>query len=167
LKATCVRGELGPAGIAVLRGENPALRESKSCYYRWSVDQSVLVSGPIGGPSSDFCYCQTVAGLLMGAFSDERTDLSFTVASGPRQRSHSRPESRGINDHILLSEIRDFPNLEGQVIILISPRYRVTQLRSQALGSLFVASCDSHDYAGGIRTRLHARLCRCFILKII
>jgi hypothetical protein len=37
-----------------------------------------------------FYYCQTVAGLLMwGALSDERTGLSFTIAAGPRQRSHS------------------------------------------------------------------------------
>jgi hypothetical protein len=33
---------------------------------------------------------QTVAGLLMwGAPSDERTGLSFTIAAGPRQHSHS------------------------------------------------------------------------------
>jgi hypothetical protein len=35
--------------------------------------------------------CQTVVGLLMwGALSVERTGLSFTIAPGPRQRSHSR-----------------------------------------------------------------------------
>jgi hypothetical protein len=39
----------------------------------------------------DFYYCQTVAGLLMcGALSDKRTGLSFTIAAGPRQRSHFR-----------------------------------------------------------------------------
>jgi hypothetical protein len=27
---------------------------------------------------------------MWGALSDEKTDLSFTVASGPRQHSHSR-----------------------------------------------------------------------------
>jgi hypothetical protein len=33
----------------------------------------------------------TVAGLLTwSAFSDERTGLPFTIAAGPRQRSHSR-----------------------------------------------------------------------------
>jgi hypothetical protein len=38
----------------------------------------------------DFCYCQTVAGLLMwGALSDERMGLSFTIDAGPSQRSHS------------------------------------------------------------------------------
>jgi hypothetical protein len=34
-------------------------------------------------------YCLTVAGLLIwGALSDERTGLSFAIATGPRQRSH-------------------------------------------------------------------------------
>jgi hypothetical protein len=33
----------------------------------------------------------TVAGFLMwGSLSDERMGLSFTIAAGPRQRSHSR-----------------------------------------------------------------------------
>jgi hypothetical protein len=46
---------------------------------------------PILFPRPDFCYCQTVARLLMwSALSDERTGLSFTIAASPRQRSHSR-----------------------------------------------------------------------------
>jgi hypothetical protein len=46
---------------------------------------------PIWAPRPDFYYCQTVAGLLMwGAISDERMGLSFTVASGLHQHSHSR-----------------------------------------------------------------------------
>jgi hypothetical protein len=68
----------------------------------------------------------TVAGLLMrSAVSDERTGISFTTAAGPRQRSHSRVESRGTHDHILLSQIRDSPNAKGQVPLFISPRNRV------------------------------------------
>jgi hypothetical protein len=39
------------------------------------------------------------------------------------------------SDHILLSHIRDSPNLEGQVPIFISPRKRVDQLYPQALVS--------------------------------
>jgi hypothetical protein len=65
-------------------------------------------------------------------------------------------ESRRTRDHILLSHIRDFPNLEGQVHIFISPRNRLARLYLQELGSLFVASYDSQDYDGGIRTLLHA-----------
>jgi hypothetical protein len=46
---------------------------------------------PIWVLRPDPYYCQRVAGLLMwGALSDERTGLSFTIAAGPRQRSHSR-----------------------------------------------------------------------------
>jgi hypothetical protein len=47
--------------------------------------------GPIWGIRPDFYYRQMVAGLLMwGALSDERTGLSFTIAAGARQHSHSR-----------------------------------------------------------------------------
>jgi hypothetical protein len=63
--------------------------------------------------------------------------LSFTVAADARQRSHS-----------LLSQIRDSPNLEGQVPVFISPRNRVAQLYPQALGSLSVAYYDSQGYGG-------------------
>jgi hypothetical protein len=50
-----------------------------------------------------------------------------------------RSESRGSHDSILLSQIRESLNLEGQVSVLISPRNRVAQLYPQALGSIFVA----------------------------
>jgi hypothetical protein len=44
---------------------------------------------PIWGLRPDLDYCLTVAGLLVwGALSDERTGLSFAIATGPRQRSH-------------------------------------------------------------------------------
>jgi hypothetical protein len=66
--------------------------------------------------------------------------------------------SRGTHGHILLSRIRDFPNLEGQVPVFISPRNRVAQLYPQALGSLFIASYNSQGYGGGIRTRLYGEL---------
>jgi hypothetical protein len=66
-----------------------------------------------------------------------------------------RSESRETHDHILLSQIRDSPNLESQVPVFISPRNMVAQLYPQALGSLFVASYDSQGYGGGIRPRLH------------
>jgi hypothetical protein len=37
-------------------------------------------------------------------------------------------ESRGTRDHILLYQIRDYPNLEGQDPVFISSRNRVAQL---------------------------------------
>jgi hypothetical protein len=63
-------------------------------------------------------------------------------------------ESRGTHDHILLSQIWDSPNLEGQVPLFISPRKRVAQLYPQALGSLFV-SYGSQGCGGGILTSLY------------
>jgi hypothetical protein len=66
-----------------------------------------------------------------------------------------RFEFRGTYDHILLSQIRDSLSMEGQVPVFISPRNRVAQLYSEALGSLFVTSYDSLGYGGGIRSRLH------------
>jgi hypothetical protein len=49
--------------------------------------------------------------------------------------------------------IRDFPNLEGQVPVIISSRNRVAQLYLRALGSLFVTSYNSQGYGGSILTR--------------
>jgi hypothetical protein len=42
---------------------------------------------PIYGLLPDFYYC---CELMWGALSDERIGLSFTIAAGPRQRSHFR-----------------------------------------------------------------------------
>jgi hypothetical protein len=86
--------------------------------------------------------------------SHERMVLSFTIATGLRQCS-PRP---AVLDHIVLSQLRDSPNLEGQVSIFVSLRKRMGQLYPESLGSLFVASYDSQGYGVGIRTRLHARL---------
>jgi hypothetical protein len=88
---------------------------------------------------------------MWSALSDDTMGLSFTIAAGPRQRSHSRSESRGTHDHILLSQIRDSSNLEGQILVFISPMNRVAQLYPQAPGSLFVACCDSQGFGGGFR----------------
>jgi hypothetical protein len=84
--------------------------------------------------------------------------LSFTIATGPRQRSRLKSESSGTHDHILLCQIRGSPNLEGQVPVFISPRNRVAQLYPQALGSFFVVSYDSQGYGGGIQPRLYTGL---------
>jgi hypothetical protein len=64
-------------------------------------------------------------------------------------------QSRRTHDHILLSQIRDSPNLEGQVPLFIFSRNRMTRLYPQALGSFFVASYGSQGYGGGIRPSLH------------
>jgi hypothetical protein len=88
--------------------------------------------------------------------SDERTGLSLQLLLALASAAILGFEARGTRDHILLSQIRDFPNMEGLVPVFIPPRNRVAQLYSQALGSLFVAFYDSQSYGGGIRTGIHA-----------
>jgi hypothetical protein len=51
--------------------------------------------------------------------------LSFTVAADLASAVILRSESHGTHDHILLSQIRDSPNLEGEVLVFISLRNRV------------------------------------------
>jgi hypothetical protein len=75
------------------------------------------VSRPVclGIKHPDF-YCRTeygirrtVAGLLIGGtLSDERMGLSFTIASGPSQRSHSQVRVPWDSRPYLLSQISDF-----------------------------------------------------------
>jgi hypothetical protein len=82
-----------------------------------------------------------------------RLQLLLALASALILRSESsRPH------HILLSQIRDSPSLEGQVPLFISPRNGVAQLYPQALGALSVVSYDSQGYGGGTRPRLHMGL---------
>jgi hypothetical protein len=76
-------------------------------------------------------------------------------------------ESRGIRDHILLSQFRDSPNLEGQVPIFISPRNGMARLYLQALGSIFAASYDSQSYGGGIRPCIQAGVKTNWILHLL
>jgi hypothetical protein len=52
-------------------------------------------------------------------------------------------KSRETRDHILLSQIRDSLNLEGQIPVFIYPGNRVGRLFPQILSSLFVASYES------------------------
>jgi hypothetical protein len=86
---------------------------SLSLVLRLTVSRPLSLSwnkAPIWALRSDLYYFQTVAGLLMwGALSDERTGPVFGIAAGPLQRSHSWVPVHGTCDHILLSQIRDFP----------------------------------------------------------
>jgi hypothetical protein len=81
--------------------------------------------------------------------------LSFTIAAGPRQRSHSQVILRDSWPHFTASDLR-LPNLEGLVPVFISPRSRVARLYPQVQASFFIASFESQGYGGGIRPRLHA-----------
>jgi hypothetical protein len=135
------------------------LTESRSQSYVMTDGQLASLSscqGSIWGPKPDFCYCQTVAGLLMwGALSDERTGLSFTIAAGLRQGSHSQVlVPRDSRPYFTISDSR-LPQTWRARSPYLSPRNRVALLYPQALGSLFATSYDWQGYGGGIRTHFH------------
>jgi hypothetical protein len=105
------------------------------------------------GAIPDFYYCQTVAGLLMwGALSDERTCLSFIIAAGPRQLSHSRV--RVPRDTLSYFTVSDsiLPKPGGPGPRIYIPQEQGIQFIPP--GTLLVASYDSQGYGGGFRTRL-------------
>jgi hypothetical protein len=91
---------------------DPASESSRVGSYVTTDGQSASLSwnkAHTWGLWPDIYYCQTVASLLMwGALSDERSSLSFAIAAGPRQRSHSRVRVPWNSRHILLSQIRGF-----------------------------------------------------------
>jgi hypothetical protein len=68
--------------------------ESESESYVTTDGQSASLSwnkASISGLRPDLYHCLTVAGFLIwGALSDKRTGLLFTIAAGPRHRSHFR-----------------------------------------------------------------------------
>jgi hypothetical protein len=72
---------LGSRTVPDLSYSNSWLTQSHSQSYVTSDGQSAGLSwnkAPIWGPRPDFCYCQTIADLLMrSALSDKRTGLSF------------------------------------------------------------------------------------------
>jgi hypothetical protein len=63
--------------------------------------------------------------------------MSVATAAGPLQSSHSHDRVPRTHDRILLSQIQDSPNLEGQVPVFISPRNRVTRLYPPGTAFLF------------------------------
>jgi hypothetical protein len=69
---------------SISRAESYVTKDGQSASLSWN-------KAPIWGLRLDFYHCHTVAGFLMrGALSEERTGLSFTIAAGPHQRSHSQ-----------------------------------------------------------------------------
>jgi hypothetical protein len=108
------------------------LPESKLCYDRLSVGQWA-------------CWCGAPC-LTRGRVC--RLQLMLALASAIILGS----ECRGTHDHILLSQIRDCPNMEGQVPVFISPRNRVARLYPQILDYFFVASYYSQGYGWGMRS---------------
>jgi hypothetical protein len=93
-RALCCSPHMRPINLRLNDFPNTKIDSLKAESYVTTDAQSASLSwnkAPIWGLRPDFYYRQKVAGLLMwSALSDERTGLSFTIAAGPRQWSHSR-----------------------------------------------------------------------------
>jgi hypothetical protein len=100
--------------------------------YDWlfTANQFVLATSPLRHTTSNFIFQTNTCGYSPYVTSSLkrgwicRLQLLLVLASAVVLGF----KSRGTHDHILLSQIRDFSNLEGQVPVFISPRNRVTQL---------------------------------------
>jgi hypothetical protein len=103
--------------------------KSKIYYDRRSVGQSLLVSSiPLGLTARLLLLSDSWGVFWCGALSLTRERVCrlqslLVLASAVILWS----KSRGTRDHILLSQIRDSPNMDGQVAVFISPRNSVAQ----------------------------------------
>jgi hypothetical protein len=113
---------------------------------RLTVSHSVSRSrcrAPLWDWRPDISSCRNVAVLsLWGALSDDRTGLQFAVQS-LNGASRAEPVTK------LYCLIRDFPNLEGQVPVFISPRNSVARLYPPALCCLYDSQGSPHMHPPG------------------
>jgi hypothetical protein len=106
--------------------------------WRFPANQLVLATSPLRLKISNFIFQLNIYGCSPYVTSSLtrgwvcRLQLLLVLASAVILRS----ESRGTHDHILMYQIQDSRNLEGQVPVFISPRNRVARLYPQALGLL-------------------------------
>jgi hypothetical protein len=116
--------------------------------WRFTANQFVLETSPLGLMTSNFIFLMNTCGYSPYVTSSLtrgwvcRIQLLLVVSRAFILRS----DSRETHDHILLSQIRNSPNLEGQVPVFISPRNRIAQLYPPALGSIFVSQKRASDF---------------------
>jgi hypothetical protein len=142
----------------VLFSETPAVyllviveSESELLYdWRCIANHFVLATSPLRLTTSNFIFQLNTCGYSPYVTSSLTRGwvCSLQLLLGLTSAVILRSESCGTHGHILMSQIRDFPNLEGKVPIFIFPRNRVARLYPQTLASLFVASYDSEGYGG-------------------
>jgi hypothetical protein len=151
-----------PAISYMLFLEGGEFRESEwELLYDWqfAANQLILATSPLRLTTSNFIFQMNICGYYSYVTSNLTrgwvctVQLLLVLASALILRS----DSRGTRNHILLSQIRDSPNLEGQAPRIYIPQEQGHPVIPQALGSLFVVSYDSEGYGGGIRPSLHTR----------
>jgi hypothetical protein len=109
--------------------------ESELLYgWRFTANQFVLATSPLRLTTSNFIFQLNTCGYIPYVISSLtrgwvcRLQLLLILASAYILRS----ESRGTHDHILLSQIRDSPNLES-VRVRVTLRLTVSQSVSQSI----------------------------------
>jgi hypothetical protein len=125
--------------------------------WRFTVNQFVLATSPLRPTTKIFIFQLNTWGYSPHVTSSLTRGwvCPLQLLVGHASAVILRSKSRGTHDHILLFQIRDSLNPEGQVPVFISHRNGVARLYPQALDSVFVASYDSQGYGGGIWPRLH------------
>jgi hypothetical protein len=126
--------------------------------YDWhfTASQFVLATSPLRLTTSNFIFQLNACGYRPYVTSYLRRrfvcrlQLLLVLASVVILRS----ESRGTHDHTLHSQIRASLSVDVQVLVFISLKDRMAHLYHQALGSIFVASYDSHYVSATETSRL-------------
>jgi hypothetical protein len=118
----------------ILGRTNRLESESESLYdWQFTANQFVLAISPLRLTTSNFIFQLNTCGYSPYITSSLkrgwvcRWQLLLVLASAVILRS----EPRRTHDHILLSQIRESPNLDGQAPVFISPRNRVARLHPQ------------------------------------
>jgi hypothetical protein len=117
----------------------------------------MLVSSTHLGPKTRFLLLSDSCGFVdvgRPRWREERSVVYNCYWPSPAQL-FSGPNLTGLITIFYCLRFETPPKLEGRVPLFISLRNRVTQVYTQAICSLFVAS-DSQGYGGGSRTRHHA-----------
>jgi hypothetical protein len=118
---------------------------------RPTVSRSVLVSYPMWDPRPDSCGFVDVGLPFWG----EDGSVVYNCCWFSPAQLFSGPSPAGLMTIFYCLRF-ETPQIWRAGSPYLFPRKSVAQLYLQALGSLLVASYDSHGYGGGIRTHLHA-----------
>jgi hypothetical protein len=89
---------------------------------------------------------------LWGALSDERTGLSFVYAAAPASAAFVGSESLGTRNHILLSQIWDFPF--RRLLLLAGSRWRYSSPPPHGLDRIHECAAFYNCHAAGIKVAM-------------
>jgi hypothetical protein len=128
--------------------------------WRFTANQYVLATSPLTLTTSNFIFQLNTCSYSLyvtSSLTRERVclwQLLLVFASTLILRS----DTRGTRGHILLSQIQDSSNLQGQVLVFKSPQGTGwPSYTHRHWVPFFVAFYNSQGYCGNIRPRLHTR----------